>query len=334
MADIADGARALGVEFPLVQAGMGGIANPDLAVAVCEAGALGTIALYKLDAERSRDLVAETAERTGRAFGVNVIPEVAGEALLRRQLDAALGGLPAGRTAVLNSYGLPPRWLAEALRGGPYRLLVQVGTADDAARATDLGCAVVALQGTEAGGHLLGRLTRSALLAETAGRGLGVPLLAAGGLSHGAELAAASQQGAAGWMCGTAFVAAVESGAHPRYKQALVAASPGDTVITDRFDIGWPGRRHRVLRGVVTDSPAPLPSSFIAWTTVAGGRQPVPRGSAAAPTAEAEGGVDEMARYAGTGCVAVTAVTGAARIVTDLRTGFLHALKESNTHGR
>src|SRR5438046_135902 len=92
-------ARALAVDFPLVQAGMGGVATPALAAAVSEAGALGTVALYKLGAEESRAAVADTAARTSRTFGVNVIPEVAGGGLLRQQVEATLAALPDQRLA-------------------------------------------------------------------------------------------------------------------------------------------------------------------------------------------------------------------------------------------
>lgn len=316
-------AHALGVEFPLVQAGMGGIATPALAAAVSAAGALGTVALYKLDAAESRAIVADVAARTSRVFGVNVIPEVAGDTLVRRQIEAVLAALPGDRPAVINTYGLPPRWLADALPAGRHRLLVQVGCADDAARAADLGARVVALQGTEAGGHHLGRQTLRSLVAETASRDLGVPLLAAGGLHAGPDaarqLAELIRLGAGGWMMGTAFVATPESGAHPDYRQALLGAGSDDTVVTDRFDIGWPGRRHRVLRSAITDDATRPSSSLIAWTTVAGAPHPVFRGSAAAPTIDVSGRVHEMARYAGTGVAATHDVVPAAEIVARIR---------------
>src|SRR5262245_2838008 len=107
---------------------MGGIATPALAAAVSEAGALGTVALYKLGAEESRAAVADTAVHTSRTFGVNVIPEVAGDALVRRQVDATFAALPDQRPVVLTTYGLPPGWLADRLAVGPHRLLVQVGS--------------------------------------------------------------------------------------------------------------------------------------------------------------------------------------------------------------
>ncbi|MFF9351861.1 NAD(P)H-dependent flavin oxidoreductase [Streptomyces sp. NPDC014734] len=325
VAAVARGAAALGVGFPLVQAGMGGVAGPALAAAVSDAGALGTVALYKSDRALATALVQDTAARTDRTFGVNVIPEVAGR-LLVEQLAVVLAR--ADRRLTLNSYGLPPRSAAEAVIRAGHRLLVQVGGVREARAAAELGAHAVALQGTRAGGHHLGDEDLADLLAH---HGLDVPVLAAGAIATGADLLAAVRAGAAGALCGTLFVAAEESAAHPAYKRDLIGAGASDTVVTDRFSIGWPGRPHRVLRGPVTDAPGPPPSSMIAWTTVMGTRRPVPRGSAAAPTAEAEGRVGEMARYAGCGCAATTAVEPAAVIVARLRSQFAAAVTAGGT---
>ncbi|MEU9470171.1 nitronate monooxygenase [Streptomyces avermitilis] len=340
--DTADGLLPAGlpVSFPLVQAGMGGVATPRLAAAVSEAGALGTVALYKLAADGCRATVEDTAALTARPFGVNVIPEVAGETLLRAQVTAAVSAMIDDRPMVLNSYGLPPAWLSSELEGSRFTLMVQVGTPDDASRAADLGARTVVLQGTEAGGHLLGQLPLDQLIIRTVALNAPVHLLAAGGVADGRRMRELCELGAAGWLLGTAFVAARESGAHELYKSALIdAQGERDTVVTDRFEIGWPRRPHRVLRSAVTDSPSALPSQFIAWTSVSGGRHPVPRGSAAAPTTETTGRIDEMARYAGHGCGAVRAVLPAADIVAALRESHDHALaaslppKESVIHG-
>ncbi|MEU1606454.1 NAD(P)H-dependent flavin oxidoreductase [Micromonospora matsumotoense] len=322
------GARALGVEFPLIQAGMGGVAGPALAAAVSDSGALGTVALYKSNPDQSAALVVDTAARTRRTFAVNVIPEVAGR-LLTDQVGALLAN--ADRPLLLNSYGLLPEPEAARVLAAGHRLLIQVGTAADASVAAGLGAHGVVLQGIEAGGHHLGRLGIRQLLAQYDQE---PAAFVAGAVTTGADLLDALRAGASGALCGTAFVVTAESAAHPSYKAALLQAGTGDTVVTDRFSIGWPGRPHRVLRGPVTDAPQPLPATLIAWTSVMGGRRPVPRGSAAAPTAEAEGQVEQMARYAGLGCAALRTVRPAAAYVAGFRAEFaaaLAALREDGT---
>ncbi|MFG2824425.1 NAD(P)H-dependent flavin oxidoreductase [Kitasatospora sp. NPDC048365] len=317
------GAAAIGVPFPLIQAGMGGVAGPALAAAVSDAGALGTVALYKSDAALAAALVDDTAARTDRTFSVNVIPEVA-DRLLDAQIAAVLDR--ADRRIAVNSYGLPPERTAAAVLAAGHRLIVQTGSSAEARIAAGLGAHAVVVQGVQAGGHHLGGQPLEELLADAAG--VGVPVFAAGAVATGSDLLEAVRRGASGALCGTLFVAAAESAAHPDYKAALTAARAADTVVTERFSIGWPGRPHRVLRSPVTESAEPLPAALIAWTTVMGARRPVPRGSAAAPTAEAEGLVGEMARYAGLGCGAVTAVEPAAALVGRLRAEFAAALAD------
>jgi nitronate monooxygenase len=315
-ARLAIGARALGVRFPVVQAGMGGVAGPRLAAAVSRAGALGTVALYRSPAAGCARLVSEAAALTDRPFAVGVVPEVAGP-LLTEQLAAVLAA--ADRPLVLTSFGPPPAAFAAAVRAAGHRLLVQVGTAEQAGAAFDQGADLLALQGAEAGGRHLGAVPARLLLAQVVAHGLPVPLLTAGGLHDGRQLRAAAAAGAHGAVVGTLFAAAAESRAHPDYRGALVAAGPGTTVVTDRFALGWPGRRHRVLAGPVTDAERPPPAAVIGWLTQDGVRHPVPRGAATVPTDRVEGAIDEMARYAGTGSAAIRAVLPAARLVERLR---------------
>ncbi|MFY1577234.1 NAD(P)H-dependent flavin oxidoreductase [Verrucosispora sp. WMMD703] len=315
MADVPVTAGVLGVRLPLVQAGMGGVAGPALAAAVAEAGALGTVALYRVDASTAAELVRRTAENTAATFGVNVIPEVAG-ATLPAQVAAVLDA--ADRRLVINVYGLPPSWLIPRAHDAGHTVLVQVGSAADAQRAAADGADVLAVQGVEAGGHHLGDRPVADLLAEVLDRGVSVPVLAAGGIQRADQVAEHLRAGAGGCLCGTAFVVAAEAAAHPDYQAAIVAAGEDATTVTDRFAIGWPGRRHRVLRSAVTQAAQPPAGRFVAWTTVTGRRLPVPRGSAAVPTVETQGGIAEMARYAGTGARWVTAVEPAAEIVSRL----------------
>jgi nitronate monooxygenase len=112
--------------------------------------------------------------------------------------------------------------------------------------------------------------------------------------------------GADGAMAGTPFIPTAESRAHPRFKERVIAAGADDTVITTIFDIGWPGRPHRVIRNPLTESPGRRPAAFIAATTAGGRELPVPRYSAAAPLAQTTGCVEEMAMYCGRSCERVT----------------------------
>ncbi|MFF3837373.1 NAD(P)H-dependent flavin oxidoreductase [Streptomyces sp. NPDC001930] len=298
-------AARLGLELPLLQAGMGAVAGPALCAAVSRAGAGGTLALYKEPPARAVRLVREVAAATSRPFGVNVVPEVTGPAACLDQLRAVLPELPRG--AFVTSFGLPDAEAARSVRAAGHPLVIQVGTLADAGTALDRGAAVLVLQGTEAGGHLLGRLPASLLLADVRARHPHAVLAVAGGIATGGDLAEAVARGADGAMAGTLFVPAAESTAHPQFKRRVIEAVADDTLITSLFDIGWPHRRHRVLHNPLTTAGARAPATFIATTRVDGREHPVPRYSAAAPGNGTTGRIEEMAMYCGRSCTRVTA---------------------------
>ncbi|MFD5408909.1 NAD(P)H-dependent flavin oxidoreductase [Streptomyces nojiriensis] len=307
----------LGLELPLLQAGMGAVAGPALCAEVSRAGAGGTLALYKEAPARAARLVRQVAAATGRPFGVNVVPEVTGPAGCLAQLRAVLPELPVG--CFVTSFGLPEADAAEAVRAAGHPLVVQVGTLADADTALGQGAAVLVLQGAEAGGHLLGRLPVDVLLAAVRARHPHAVLAVAGGIATGKDLAEAVARGADGAMAGTLFIPAAESTAHPVFKRRVVEAVADDTLITSLFDIGWPNRPHRVLRNALTNASDRSPATFMATTRVDGREHPVPRYSAAAPSEATTGRIEEMAMYCGRSCSRVTALHPAAVTVARVR---------------
>ncbi|MFO1319487.1 MAG: nitronate monooxygenase family protein [Burkholderiales bacterium] len=290
---------SLGLKFPLLQAGMGGVAGSRLAAAVANAGAGGILGLYRMPPGPIRDVLRDTEARTASPFGVNLIPELVDDAHFGQQVKTVLAATDA--RVFFTCFGLPPVSAADAIRAAGRALIVMVGTTPDAVRAEAIGASAVVLQGTEAGGHLLGASPLETLAREVSAAGLGIPFLCAGGIGHGSDFGAFDRLGASGCLCGTLFVATEESDAHPRYKERLITASADDTVVTHLFEIGWPRRRHRVLRNGLTDrTDPPLPPRFIARVTVAGVPHPVPRYGAMVPTVHTQGSIDDMALYAGT----------------------------------
>ncbi|TDD79196.1 NAD(P)H-dependent flavin oxidoreductase [Actinomadura rubrisoli] len=307
--------RVLGIDRPVLLAGMGGVAGPELAVAVAAAGGLGVVGGYKAGGPALAALLDPLVDRTDGPIGVNLIPEVVPDRLLDEQLDHILLRTP-GRLLV-TTFGPVPERMARRLTDAGRTLVAQVGTVADAVALRDTADVIV-LQGTEAGGHLLGTARTRSLVRRTRTALPDAVLVAAGGVAGAADAAAMAAAGADGVCCGTAFVATAEANAHELFKERVLAASAGDTTVTRVFEIGWPGRRHRVLRGPVTENPAAFTRSFIGETTVGGVRHPVCRFSAAVPTRFTEGRVREMAMYAGTSCDRVTAIRPAAEVVAGL----------------
>ena len=189
----------------------------------------------------------------------------------------------------------------------------------EARAAEDAGCDVVTVQGVEAGGHVRGATPLRRLLPEVLDA-VDVPVLAAGGIADGRSFAEVVAAGAAGARIGTRFLATVESGAHPAYKQAVVDAAGDCTVITDAFadcPLCATSPRARVLRAAV-ERVGELEDDVVGTAVMGRARVPVPRGSGLPPVAGAEGHLDAMAMYAGAAVGSVTDIRPAAEVVAEL----------------
>jgi nitronate monooxygenase len=224
----------LGVELPVVQAGMGGgLSRHELAAAVSEAGGLGTIAVSGAAAIR-RELAAARA-LTGRPLAVNVLLPFA----RRDWFEAA-----AAADVVVTFWGTPRRRT-------PGVWLHQCGSVAEARQAQAAGADGVIVQGVEAGGHVRGTTPALRLLEEvSAALPTGYPLVLAGGIAEPGDVQAALAAGAQAAAAGTRFLLSDESRAHALYKERLLAADA--TLLTELFGAGWPAP-HRVVPNAATD---------------------------------------------------------------------------------
>ena len=225
--------KRLGVELPIVQAGMGGgLSRSKLAAAVSEAGGLGTLGM--LDPAALAGDLDRTRERTGRPVAVNLL----------LPFTRAEHWRVAERADVVVTYWGPPR------RGSAGAWLHQCGSVDEARAAVAAGADGVIVQGVDAGGHVRGAIPALELLAR-ARRALppGFPILLAGGVADATDVEEALLAGAEAAVLGTRFLMSTESAAHALYKERLVAGR--STVLTDLFGAGWPAP-HRVLRNRAT----------------------------------------------------------------------------------
>ncbi len=223
----------LGVELPVVQAGMGGgLSRHELAAAVSEAGGLGTIAVNGA-AAIGRELAAARV-LTGRPLAVNVLLPFA----RRDWFEAA-----AAADAVVTFWGRPRRRT-------PGVWLHQCGSVEEAREARAAGADGVVVQGVEAGGHVRGTTPALELLERTrAALPADYPLLLAGGVAEPADVRAALEAGATAAVAGTRFLLSEESRAHALYKERLLAAE--ETLLTDLFGAAWPAS-HRVVPNAAT----------------------------------------------------------------------------------
>lgn len=240
----------LTIEYPILNAPMGGTAGAALAAAVSEAGGFGMIGGTSGGGpDWLRAQIRTARERTARPFGVGFIssfPDI--DDLVQVALDEQVA-------AINHSFADPAPYVAAARATG-VKLFAQVQTVAQATAAAAAGVDLIIAQGTEAGGHtgMSGTLALVPAVLEMTGN---VPVVAAGGIADGRGLAAVLMLGAVGAWMGTRFVASEEWGGGEGDQRAVLAASADDTVRTSVFDLvrGAPfpdGIADRVLRNAFT----------------------------------------------------------------------------------
>lgn len=306
----------LGIDHPVVQAPIGPVAVPELAAAVSNAGALGTLAL-----SWSRDAgapVRETSALTKRPFAANLVLEWDQHA----RLDAALD---AGLRIVSFTWGDPAPYVAAVHDAGGI-VLHTVGSADEARRAVASGVDVVVAQGWEAGGHVWGRVATLPLVPAVVDAVAPVPVIAAGGIGDGRGVAAVLALGAQAAWVGTRFLLAEECPAHKRYKHLLAEAAETDAEwYADLYDVGWPNAPHRALRNATAERwerdgrpPSGLRPGEGEPVAARASGEPIVRYASATPAEGMTGDVDALSLWAGQSVALAHVLQPAAEIVTDL----------------
>ncbi len=302
----------VGCPVPIQQAPMGAVSSPDLAVAVADAGGVGTVSALGVPADAFLRRVDDMRRRTGGVLSVNVLLEDTDE-------DVVVAAAERVRVVDFFWFEPSPRLVELVHRAGALAGW-QIGSVEEARAAADAGCDLVTAQGREAGGHVRGNRPLLPLLREVLDA-VPIPVLAAGGIADAGAVAAVLAAGADGVRIGTRFVAATESAAHSGYQQALVEATGDCTVISDAFARNCPlcasRPRHRVLRSAV-DRVSALDRDVVGTLTAGGRRTPIPRGAGLPPVTAVDGDVAAMALYAGVGVGAVTAVRPAADLIGEL----------------
>jgi len=312
--------QLLNASVPVQLAAMPGVSTPDLVSAVAAAGGVGMLGTALMPPEVLEQILDDLIERAPGAFGVNFLAPF---------LDRDCVTIAARKSRLVEFfYGEPDAGLVQHVHSLGALVSWQVGSLSEAVAAERVGCDLVVAQGTEAGGHVRGRTSLLPLLSQVLDV-VRVPVVAAGGIATGRDLAAVLACGASGARVGTRFVAATESGAHPAYVRALIAASAPDTCLTEAFSGMWPDAPHRVLRSAI-EAAEELDDDVIGEARLGGQVVPVQRFSVICPTIDTTGHVEAMALYAGESVDAVRGVQPAADIVSDLVSGASCATKRAS----
>ena len=316
--------QAYGLSTPIAQAGMAFVGMaPELAIAVSNAGALGSLGVGLLPAPAMTQVIGAIRAGTDGPFHVNFITVFTDQERIDAVCDAAV-------PAVSFHWGHPPRRWIEQLHASGIRVFEQVGDVEAARRATGDGVDVVVAQGEEAGGHNFATLPTFALVPLVVDAVAPALVLAAGGIADGRGLAAALMLGADGVWIGTRLVATEESLAHDGYKARLVEAAATDTVRTSLFGPETPTfNPMRILRNRVTEEePPPAERPIIGHTVLGGEHLDVPRFASLVPMRDVTtGDLDEMPLLAGQGVGLIDDVKGAATVITDLTAQAIKTLR-------
>ena len=336
----------LGISIPIVQAPMAGVSTPAMAIAVSDAGALGSIAVGATDVTGARAMIAAVRAGTARPFNVNLFVHASPRSDATREaawcawLAPLFAEFEAAPPPVLRTiyrsfaddpdmlallietappivsfhFGLPSPAAVTALKQAGITLISTATNLDEARLIANAGIDMIVAQGIEAGGHRgmfdpqapderLGTLALTRLLAR---RGA-LPVIAAGGIMDGVEIAAALEAGAIAAQLGTAFIASPESAADAAYREALFGPPAEATRLTSLIS----GRPARCLANRFTaldqiaDRPRP-PDYPIAYDA----------GKALHAAAKAKGEHGFGAQWAGTGAPRTRALPAGTLVTT------------------
>jgi len=238
--------QMLGIEYPVLLAGMGGIASKELVAGVTNAGGLGTWgSANDVKNKGPEELLEEVRDISrmckGKPFGVDILVHGSEGGVMKQLIDIFAEG---GARLFVSGKGFPRKQVIDMFHERGMYVASIAGKLSHAVRAVEAGVDFVIAQGYEAGGHT-GEVALSVLLPEIVDAlGNRVPVVAAGGIFDGRGVAAAMLQGASGVWVGTRFLMTAESNTHSLYKERLLRASSDDTVVTKVYT----GARMRALR--------------------------------------------------------------------------------------
>jgi NAD(P)H-dependent flavin oxidoreductase YrpB (nitropropane dioxygenase family) len=229
-----------GVQYPIVQTGMGWVAGPRLAQATSDAGGLGILAGATLTPEQFEPAVREIKERTDKPFGVNLRADAP-------DLEDRCDVLIAVGVRVASFASPPPERVVKKLKDAGLVVMPTIGARRHAEKVAKLGVDAVIAQGAEGGGHT--GVVPTTLLVPQVVDTVDIPVVAAGGFYDGRGLVAALAYGASGIAMGTRFLLTQESRVPDSVKSVYLDTPVTGTVVTRKID----GAPQRVIRTKVID---------------------------------------------------------------------------------
>ncbi len=211
-------------KYPIIQAGMVWVSGNKLASAVSNCGGLGLIGSGSMKPEMLHEHIQKAKSKTNKPFGVNI-------PLLRKDAEDLINAVIEEKVKIVfTSAGHPGKYI-DKLKSNNCVVVHVVPSVKYAKKAEEVGCDAIVGEGVEAGGHNgLDEITTLCLIPQLVDS-VKIPVIAAGGIANGRQIAAAFCLGAEGVQIGTRFAATIESSAHENYKKKIVEAGDNDTVL-------------------------------------------------------------------------------------------------------
>ncbi|MBP9098138.1 MAG: nitronate monooxygenase, partial [Ferruginibacter sp.] len=216
--------KLFNIEIPLIQAGMIWASGWRLASAVSNAGGLGLLGSGSMYPHILKENIQKCKAATDKPFGVNV-------PLLYPNIEEHIQTIIDEKVPVVFTSAGNPKTYTARLKQHHIKVVHVVSSSKFALKAQDAGCDAVVAEGFEAGGHNGREETTSFVLIPAVCNAVSIPVIAAGGIATGRQMLAAMILGASGVQVGSRFVASNEASSHINFKQAVLAAGEGDTVL-------------------------------------------------------------------------------------------------------
>ncbi|MES1219487.1 MAG: nitronate monooxygenase [Bacteroidota bacterium] len=217
--------QLFGIDFPIIQAGMVWASGWRLASAVSNAGGLGIIGSGSMYPDTLREHIRKCKAATTKPFAVNI-------PLLYPDIDKHIAVvIEEGVKIVFTSAGNPKTWTT-VLKEKGITVVHVVSSSKFARKSEEAGCDAIVAEGFEAGGHNGREETTTMVLIPAVVNAVKIPVIAAGGIATGRQMLAAMVMGAEGVQMGSRFVASEEASSHINFKNAVVNATEGDTILS------------------------------------------------------------------------------------------------------
>jgi enoyl-[acyl-carrier protein] reductase II len=217
--------RLFGVEIPLIQGGMIWASGWRLASAVSNAGGLGLIGSGSMYPEVLLEHIRKCKQATDKPFGVNV-------PLLYPDIGQHIQTIINEKVPIVFTSAGNPKTYTSMLKEAGIKVVHVVSSSRFAIKAEEAGCDAVVAEGFEAGGHNGREETTTMVLVPAVCHAVKIPVIAAGGIATGRQMLAAIALGASGVQVGSRFVASYEASSHVAFKNAVLQAEEGDTMLT------------------------------------------------------------------------------------------------------